>query len=70
MRHCLKTLEFSYVDEIYSVDPDAPIQYKVVFQDDYAQELIETEQWIMCEIELTEPMVPEIYEFGYCSIEG
>lgn len=70
MKHCLKNLVISYVDEVYNVNPSAPKKYQFIFQDDYAAELFETEQWIMCEIYLTEPLNPNIYEFSYCSIEG
>lgn len=70
MRHCLKNLEVSYIDEKYNVDSNAPVKYEIHFQDDYAKELMDTEQWIMCEIFITEPINPDNYEFFYCSIEG
>lgn len=70
LRHCLKNLEVSYVDEAYNVNPKAPVKYQIYFQDDYAKELHETEQWIMCEVYMTEPLHPDNYEFSYCSIEG
>lgn len=70
LRHCLKNLEVSYVSEIYNVDAKAPAQYKIDLEDDYAKELMPTEQWIMCEVYMTEPLDPDNYEFSYCSIEG